>query len=1098
MSFYNDNEEENELHIAWPNYSPEKQQQSSLLPLVLMINEKLREQVEFVRQEVGKLCSLPILVNLLPSQRNSLFEKNPKLKKYWVKMEQKFQQLPPEEFEKIDFSRRLLWRLLQRLKRTVDFIDDESKDLEIDAVTYCERLLSFLIDLEAQLTTRRFFNSLLHSSHILTHCCLSQFIRSEHGSLFCELFSMLKFYARFEIDELSGQQLLQAEVTKRHYEFVSQLQAAAFKFLNEKLTEFCLLPVGSVDSSKFLREQLGSLSCDDLYKLAEFLNLVPSLSEKEENLVDNYCRYDDPNYLIEAIIFVCERRPSQLQRLNAEPLYPSEKLIPYDHYDGKSVLPLNKLNLQFLTTHDYLLRNFNLFRMESTYEIRLDLEDVMFRMKPWKHEFNESDVVWGGWAKMALPVTSCRIVHVGRPLVGESAPSEVRADLQITLPSREDLRQDWMSLRKNDVLFLLKVKPIQKVGYKFDFRQSREAIRKMEGDLRTFRIRFDPNQYKEDFDNGNIEDIYFSFNLVIRRDPKSNNFKSVLATIRQLLNTECVVPDWLLDLILGYGEPDIAHYSRITNTVATVDFNDTFLSFEHLQKSFPNKKIICEESVPKPPFRLTFKEFVPQHNIEKEEERDTSIIVENQKVFNRILTETYQKNNIEFTPLQIEAIKSGMQPGLTLVVGPPGTGKTDVAVQIISNIYHNWPEQRTLIVTHSNQALNQIFEKIICLDVDERHLLRMGHGEEALETDKDFSRYGRVNYVLAERKRLLERVEKLCESMEEVGDVSYSCETAGYFFRYSVCKTWENFLELIEQAKQTAINDAKENNNSTDSTTNVPLPSKDFVADNFPFTKFFQSGKKKKNFLPLEFKVKESKIIAMTCTHAALRRRELVELGFRYDNILMEEAAQILEVETFIPLLLQKISALVYLLKNFFFFHDPHDGRSRLKRWIMIGDNHQLPPIVQNVAYQKYSNMEQSLFARLIRLGVPHIQLNCQGRARSELANLYNWRYKNLGDLKHVLDNEEFKLTNAGFLYNYQLINVPDFNGIGESTPSAYFYQNLGEAEFAVALFVYMRILGYPSEKISILTTYNGQASLLRDIINKRCTNNPLIGMPGK
>ena len=38
------------------------------------------------------------------------------------------------------------------------------------------------------------------------------------------------------------------------------------------------------------------------------------------------------------------------------------------------------------------------------------------------------------------------------------------------------------------------------------------------------------------------------------------------------------------------------------------------------------------------------------------------------------------------------------------VVGPPGTGKTDVAVQIISNLYHNFPEQRTLIVTHSNQV----------------------------------------------------------------------------------------------------------------------------------------------------------------------------------------------------------------------------------------------------------------------------------------------------------------------------------------------------------------------------------------------------------
>lgn len=100
-----------------------------------------------------------------------------------------------------------------------------------------------------------------------------------------------------------------------------------------------------------------------------------------------------------------------------------------------------------------------------------------------------------------------------------------------------------------------------------------------------------------------------------------------------------------------------------------------------------------------------------------------------------------RRNTIRFTPTQIEAIRAGMQPGLTLVVGPPGTGKTDVAVQIISNLYHNHPNQRTLIVTHSNQALNQLFEKIMALDIDERHLLRLGHGEEALETEKDFSRY---------------------------------------------------------------------------------------------------------------------------------------------------------------------------------------------------------------------------------------------------------------------------------------------------------------------------------------------------------------------
>lgn len=88
---------------------------------------------------------------------------------------------------------------------------------------------------------------------------------------------------------------------------------------------------------------------------------------------------------------------------------------------------------------------------------------------------------------------------------------------------------------------------------------------------------------------------------------------------------------------------------------------------------------------------------------------------------------------------------------------------------------------------------------------------------------------------------------------------------------------------------------------------------------------------------------------------------------FQYDNILMEESAQILEIETFIPLLLQ----------------NPDEGRVRLKRWIMIGDHHQLPPVIKNMAFQKYGNMEQSLFARFVRLGVPAVELDAQGRSRS-------------------------------------------------------------------------------------------------------------------
>ena len=86
----------------------------------------------------------------------------------------------------------------------------------------------------------------------------------------------------------------------------------------------------------------------------------------------------------------------------------------------------------------------------------------------------------------------------------------------------------------------------------------------------------------------------------------------------------------------------------------------------------------------------------------------------------------WQTSDCRAAPLlQTEAIKSGVQPGLTMVVGPPGTGKTDTAVQIMHVLYHNCPGQRTLLIAHSNQALNDLFEKILQRDVPARWALAL-------------------------------------------------------------------------------------------------------------------------------------------------------------------------------------------------------------------------------------------------------------------------------------------------------------------------------------------------------------------------------------
>ncbi|XP_008195128.2 RNA helicase aquarius [Tribolium castaneum] len=1162
-------------NYLWPNYKPGASY-AHMLSVVNMVNEKFRERVQvwqafrknpthfpdffqqvlkglledellinlreqtsllvflnhcfnsmeegLCRDQVKRLVSLSMWVSLQPGRREYEFKKNPKWRKYWKAIQKKDK---PEELERLNWERTFLHKLILKFLNILDTITEDGI-CPLDKIHYCERFLELVTDLEALLPTRRFFNTVLDDSHLVVRCQLSALIKRPEGHLFSQLLDMLKFYARFEISDETGDPLTDHDMTQLHYSKITSLQKAAFAKFPD-LRSFSLANVASVDTRKALIKHFGPLNKDKLRLIATYLKLVPSPEEETEV---NWCRLDE-EFLRELLVSRHERRTSQLEALNEMPLYPTEEVIwdenvvPTAYFSGEGCLALPKLNLQFLTLHDYLLRNFNLFRLESTYEIRQDIEDAVSRLCPWRAE--DDSVYWGGWARMAQPILNFAVVEVAKPNIGEKRPSRVRADVTVNLSVRPEIKSEWENLRKHDVCFLITVRPPNSIGTKYDYKQpfipqvGLHCVRGCEiegmldtngrviedgpeprpnipGDKRTYRVWLDCNQYRDDMNNVNQgkEDVYEEFNILMRRKPKENNFKAVLETIRELMNTECVVPDWLHDIILGYGDPSAAHYAKMPSPTTTMDFNDTFIDMDHLRSCFPDYQIRVKTNDPKKlvrPFRLTFGD----------------LGTGSEKV---ITVEPYvtpkrgpyhfnepKKNSIPFTPTQIEAIKSGMQPGLTLVVGPPGTGKTDVAVQIISNIYHNFPNQRTLIVTHSNQALNQLFEKIVALDIDERHLLRLGHGEEALETEKDFSRYGRVNYVLAKRLDLLVEVQKLQESLDVKGDVAYTCETAGHFYLYQILSRWENYQSIVKPKRQQDVPIEK---------VNAEFPFHKFFADAQPLFKgksfdedleiaescfryiehifkeleefrafeLLRSGLDRSKYLL----VKEAKIIAMTCTHAALKRKELVEMGFKYDNILMEEAAQILEIETFIPLLLQ----------------NPQDGYNRLKRWIMIGDHHQLPPVIKNMAFQKYSNMEQSLFTRLVRLGVPTVDLDGQGRARPNICNLYKWRYKNLGNLAHVLNWAEYRTANAGFAFDFQLIDTQDFNGVGESEPSPYFYQNLAEAEYCVAVFMYMRLIGYPAHKITILTTYNGQKHLIRDVINARCANNPLIGRPHK
>ena len=67
---------------------------------------------------------------------------------------------------------------------------------------------------------------------------------------------------------------------------------------------------------------------------------------------------------------------------------------------------------------------------------------------------------------------------------------------------------------------------------------------------------------------------------------QENNFKAVLESIRDLMNEDTVMPDWLHDIFLGYGDPAQAKYTNMPQDqlLQTIDFKvgtstATFLGF---------------------------------------------------------------------------------------------------------------------------------------------------------------------------------------------------------------------------------------------------------------------------------------------------------------------------------------------------------------------------------------------------------------------------------------------------------------------------------------------------------------------------------------
>jgi hypothetical protein len=652
--------------------------------------------------------------------------------------------------------------------------NDENKngsarsDNKIVEWTFLHRALELLIDLLSSVPTRTNLIPFLHAIHFSIKCrrALGTSVYSRADAymfLTQQLLERVTVLVEFPVPQevnrgnssaASGCSLTAVQVRDEYYRRATILQKMCHRYYDEQLPDVIYAGVGLLCSGgPYLRQAVGGFSDKDLLELLHKMRLV----DKNIGGPENYSR----EFLLQVLEEYLTLPSDPLEELQSFPLYPTERVlwdfsrIPPSHSSllpASNVLALPKLQTHFLSFADYLVRNFELLRLESAYEIRSDLVDVIRRLRPLLRQTLEIDDInenedavlkteFTGWARMALELQgNVELVKVAKPLLGDKFPAKVIAEITVDLgPCGDGIRREWDDLGEHDNLFLVAVDARQMNGnqapllrdfhlqhgnhQRFDTDGERRVPDEDDrtfparygvtlvrgcmilqvkdeqgkvvsepgspaasGNKRVFRVALDPTQYAMDAKSPSGTDLYQTLNLVVRRHGKENNFKAVLETVRGLMagsgSIDRVIPPWLQPVLLGQGDPNAASYKSSTlkaysrktvgvaNPDAALDYGDTFLGEEHLRASFPDAKVIVdgrEEAANEKDNgerRLNYRV--------RATETDGKSTVE---ATSYPFLERVNGNPVRFTPRQVGAIRSGLSSGLTVVVGPPGTGR---------------------------------------------------------------------------------------------------------------------------------------------------------------------------------------------------------------------------------------------------------------------------------------------------------------------------------------------------------------------------------------------------------------------------------------
>lgn len=442
--------------------------------------------------------------------------------------------------------------------------------------------------------------------------------------------------------------------------------------------------------------------------------------------------------------------------------------------------------------------------------------------------------------------------------------------------------------------------------------------------------------------------------------------------------------------------------------------------------------------------------------------------VEHKLEFDLLISDYTIGGKFKLNTSQIQAISNSLQNRVSIIHGPPGTGKTQTIVALVTHInnlcrssaYEN-QDNLNIFVHYIEKVIKKLNEaKNNGLSNESRIIYYMNKIEEYKTNFKEkfnleYDEYNKKREYFGKDKKIL-----VCApSNHPVFDLREKLQKSGLKVIQVVARSKEEEHKNKEGTLRFETDKELEQNEQYQDLL-------DKIADarkpNNPDVLEIENMEKMLNTIRMKTEVeiiKKYDIICSTCITSSSRSLQSIKFNF----VIVDEATQALEPEI-----------IVCILK----------GANHL---VLVGDKHQLGSMVAS-SKAKSLGLDNSMIERFEDISVPYTMLSTQYRMDPSISSFSNTTFYD-GKIKDYYESRTFN--NFTFprpanrsLFMYHVGSKEELSGNGAS------YVNRYEAEAIVSLIRHMRQSGIPGEEIGVITFYDGQKGFLVQYMDLNLSEN--------